>query len=112
MNEDEWAADGAGVTDGAEEATDKLVATEDIGNGSPAAAKDGADVTREDKSGNKLVELKRCLVDNTYGTEFGFRAGPEVRAEVSELVNQLEAANPIRAPNEAPGVLDGNWILL
>jgi len=66
----------------------------------------------EDRLGNKLTELKRCLVDTVYGTELGFRAGPEVRAEVSELVGQLEAANPTPAPNEAPGALDGNWVLL
>ncbi|XP_022145450.1 plastoglobulin-1, chloroplastic [Momordica charantia] len=70
----------------------------------------------EDKSGesvdDKLLELKRCLVDTVYGTEFGFRAGVEERAEVLEIVNQLEAANPTPAPVEAPELLDGNWILL
>ncbi|GLT72744.1 hypothetical protein SLA2020_446500 [Shorea laevis] len=92
---------------------DEIVA---VGNGTPAAAataKDRPDVAEEgDGLANKLAELKRCLVDSVYGTELGFRAGPEVRAEVSELVSQLEAANPTPAPTEAPRALDGNWILL
>jgi hypothetical protein len=111
-NEDEWGGDDAVVVTGSTE-EDEYVAG---GNGSPAAAgtvKDKADVAEEeDGLGNKLAELKRCLVDTVYGTELGFRAGQEVRAELSELVSQLEAANPTPAPTEAPGALDGNWVLL
>lgn len=66
----------------------------------------------EDDDNNKLRDLKRSLVDTVYGTEFGFRAGAEVRAEVLELVNQLEALNPTPTPVEAGGVLDGNWVLV
>jgi hypothetical protein len=110
-NDDEWGGDDAGgVVAGSTE--DEYDA---VGNGSPAVAetaKDTADVVEEDRLANKLAELKRCLVDTVYGTELGFRAGPEVRAEVSELVSQLEAANPTPAPTEAPGTLDGKWILL
>ncbi|KAF8412785.1 hypothetical protein HHK36_000755 [Tetracentron sinense] len=61
---------------------------------------------------DKLGDLKRCLVDTVYGTEFGFRATSEVRAEVFELVNQLELENPTPAPTEAESLLDGNWVLL
>lgn len=61
---------------------------------------------------DKLGDLKRCLVDSFYGKELGLRATLEDRAEILELVNQLEAANPIKAPTEAPDLLDGNWILL
>uniref|UniRef100_A0A2P2JTI8 Uncharacterized protein MANES_17G014600 n=1 Tax=Rhizophora mucronata TaxID=61149 RepID=A0A2P2JTI8_RHIMU len=78
------------------------------GNGSAAAQGAGAVVEKD----AKIEELKRCLVDTVYGTDFGFRASPEVRAEVSELVNQLEAANPTRAPVDAKDLLDGNWVLL
>ncbi|KAJ8568201.1 hypothetical protein K7X08_020923 [Anisodus acutangulus] len=60
----------------------------------------------------KLLELKRCLVDTVYGTDFGFRASSEIRAEALEFVSQLEAANPTPAPNECPELLDGNWILV
>lgn len=69
-------------------------------------------VVEEDDDNNKLRDLKRSLVDTVYGTEFGFRAGAEVRAEVLELVNQLEALNPTPTPVEAAGVLDGNWVLV
>lgn len=110
-DDDEWGGVDDGVVTGSTD--DELVA---VGNGTPAAAataKDRPDVAEEgDGLANKLAELKRCLVDSVYGTELGFRAGPEVRAEVSELVSQLEAANPTPAPTEAPRALDGNWILL
>ncbi|KAL9230685.1 hypothetical protein vseg_006003 [Gypsophila vaccaria] len=57
-------------------------------------------------------EVKRCLVDTVYGSEFGFRASAEDRAEVAELVNQLEASNPVANPTEVPGLLGGNWVLV
>ncbi|KAJ8626035.1 hypothetical protein MRB53_019342 [Persea americana] len=61
---------------------------------------------------DKLGELKRCLVDSVYGTEYGFRASAETRAEVVELVNQLEAGNPTPAPMEEAALIGGNWVLL
>ncbi|XP_016489251.1 plastoglobulin-1, chloroplastic [Nicotiana tabacum] len=59
----------------------------------------------------RVAELKRCLMDTVYGTEFGLRASSEMRAEALELVSQLEAANPTPSPVESPELLDGNWIL-
>ncbi|KMT11361.1 hypothetical protein BVRB_5g106940 [Beta vulgaris subsp. vulgaris] len=61
---------------------------------------------------DKNWELKRCLLDSVYGSDLGFRASAEVRAEVSELVSQLEAVNPSPKPTEVSGLLDGNWILV
>ncbi|KAI3727954.1 hypothetical protein L6452_16578 [Arctium lappa] len=95
-DEDEW---GTGAT---EQSTEFSVS----GNGSPVV--EGTAV--EDDS--KIEELKRCLVDSVYGTGLGFRASSEERAEVMELVTQLEAANPTPAPTDAVELLDGNWILL
>ena len=69
------------------------------------------EVEGEDKGGGNW-ELKKCLVDTVYGSDFGFRASAEVRAEASELVTQLEAANPTPNPAETPALLDGNWVLL
>ncbi|KAK9698988.1 hypothetical protein RND81_08G145900 [Saponaria officinalis] len=60
----------------------------------------------------KNWELKRCLVDTVYGSDFGFQASAEDRAEVAELINQLEAGNPVSNPTEAPELLDGNWVLV
>lgn len=97
-NEDEWE----------EEYVEK-------GNGTPAAAQGAAEpVTADATEGfdDRVADLQRCLVDSVYGTELGFRAGQELRAEILELVNQLEAVNPIRSPIEATQLLDGNWILL
>nr|KJB37718.1 hypothetical protein B456_006G217700 [Gossypium raimondii] len=92
------------------------------GNGTPAAAQGAAEpataaaepATADVAEGfdDRVADLKRCLVDSVYGTELGFRAGQELRAEILELVNQLEAVNPTRAPIEATQLLDGNWILL
>ncbi|XP_043695115.1 plastid lipid-associated protein 3, chloroplastic [Telopea speciosissima] len=87
-NEDEWKE---------EEAKDYM-----YGNGSPTS----------DAVYDKLDDLKKALVDTVYGTELGFRASAEVRAEVLELVNQLEVSNPTLAPVTAPSMLDGNWVLL
>ncbi|KAJ7943865.1 Plastid lipid-associated protein chloroplastic-like [Quillaja saponaria] len=99
-DEDEWGGDG--VVGGTE---DEYV---DIGNGSPATTAKN----QIEEVDDKLKELKQCLVDTVYGTDLGIRAGAEVRAEVSELVNQLEAVNPTPAPVEAPELLNGNWVLL
>lgn len=93
-DEDEW---------GEEEVEGYVLA----GNGS-AAGVDGGN----DDSDEKVEELKRCLVDSVYGTDLGFRASSEVRAEVFELVSQLEAVNPIPVPTDAAEELDGNWVLL
>ncbi|XP_006368003.1 plastoglobulin-1, chloroplastic-like isoform X1 [Solanum tuberosum] len=57
----------------------------------------------------RIAEMKRCLIDTVYGTDFGLRASSEVRAEALELVAKLEAANPTPNPVE---LLDGNWILV
>ncbi|KAK7252506.1 hypothetical protein RIF29_36491 [Crotalaria pallida] len=93
-NEDEWEEGDVSI---------------DGGNGTPAAAEKEVPA---DGDGGELEGLKRALVDTVYGTELGFRAGSEIRAEVSELVTQLEAANPTPNPVEEPGLLDGNWVLL
>ncbi|XP_010518909.1 PREDICTED: plastid lipid-associated protein 3, chloroplastic-like [Tarenaya hassleriana] len=72
----------------------------EVGNGNGSAVYDRA------------WELKRILADTVYGTELGFRAESEVRGEVLELLNQLEALNPTPTPVEASDLLDGNWVLL
>lgn len=59
-----------------------------------------------------VEDIKKCLVDTVYGSELGFRASGEERAEVLELVAQLEGLNPTPAPIDAVEVLDGNWVLL
>ncbi|XP_006367874.1 probable plastid-lipid-associated protein 3, chloroplastic isoform X1 [Solanum tuberosum] len=48
----------------------------------------------------RLEEMKKCLIDTVYGTDFGLRASFEVRAEALELVAKLEAANPTPNPVE------------
>lgn len=60
---------------------------------------------------NELAELKRCLVDCFFGTEYGLRASSQIRAEIGELISQLEARNPTPVPTEALS-LQGKWVLL
>lgn len=72
----------------------------------PGSASDGAAARREN------WDVKKALVDSVYGTDLGFRASSEIRAEASELVTKLEALNPTPNPTEVPALLDGNWILL
>ncbi|CAK9878794.1 unnamed protein product [Sphagnum jensenii] len=58
-----------------------------------------------------VVELKQRLIDSLYGTQRGLRASSDTRAEVIELITQLEAKNPTPAPTEALTLLNGKWIL-
>lgn len=55
--------------------------------------------------------LKKALVDSFYGTDRGLSATSETRAEIVELITQLEAQNPTPAPTEALPLLNGKWIL-
>ncbi|KAJ1291448.1 hypothetical protein BS78_02G316000 [Paspalum vaginatum] len=60
---------------------------------------------------SEVAELKARLKEALYGTERGLRASSETRAEVVELITQLEARNPTPAPTEALTLLNGKWIL-
>ncbi|KAL5980425.1 hypothetical protein ACLOJK_028333 [Asimina triloba] len=93
-NEDEWEVD-RGSSD--------CIST----NGSPPTGYEKGEPAQD-----TLGDLKRALIDSFYGTELGSRASVETRAEIVELVNQLEAANPTPAPTEASSLLNGNWVLV
>ncbi|KAF7064960.1 hypothetical protein CFC21_071158 [Triticum aestivum] len=60
---------------------------------------------------SEVAALKLKLKAALYGTERGLRASSETRAEVVELITQLEARNPTPAPTEALTLLNGKWIL-
>eukprot|EP00899_Mesostigma_viride_P017192 jgi/Mesvir1/25474/Mv01738-RA.1 len=74
---------------------------------SPSAPKAPEEQAEEDE---ELADLKQQLVDNLYGTEKGLRASSEVRAEIAELLSQLEARTPITETASSP-VLGGKWKL-
>ncbi|MQM02240.1 hypothetical protein Taro_035013 [Colocasia esculenta] len=59
----------------------------------------------------EIGELKKQLKELLYGTNRGLRASSETRAEIVELITQLEARNPTPAPTEALSLLNGKWIL-
>ncbi|KAJ0250234.1 plastid-lipid-associated protein 1 [Hirschfeldia incana] len=63
------------------------------------------------ESAEETERLKRMLADSLYGTDRGLNASSETRAEISELITQLESRNPNPAPNEALFLLNGKWIL-
>ncbi|XP_022870272.1 light-induced protein, chloroplastic-like [Olea europaea var. sylvestris] len=64
------------------------------------------------KEPTEIDILKKQLVDSFYGTNRGLTASTETRAEIVELITQLEAKNPNPAPTEALTRLNGKWILV
>ena len=60
---------------------------------------------------SEIDRLKKALVTSFYGTNRGLSATSETRAEIIELITQLEAKNPTPAPTEALTLLNGKWIL-
>eukprot|EP00250_Pteridium_aquilinum_P005537 c15612_g1_i1 orf=461-1465(-) len=64
-----------------------------------------------EEEGSSVAELKRALVDSLIGTDRGLTASSDVRAEIVELITQLEAKNPTPAPTQALPLLNGKWIL-
>ncbi|RLM57753.1 putative plastid-lipid-associated protein 2, chloroplastic [Panicum miliaceum] len=60
---------------------------------------------------SEVAELKARLKEALDSTERGLLASSETRAEVVELITQLEARNPTPAPTEALTLLNGKWIL-
>lgn len=74
----------------------------------------GAVAVAEDEGPKEVTEidnLKKALVDSFYGTDRGLNATSETRAEIFELITQLEAKNPTPAPTEALTLLNAKWIL-
>ncbi|KAA8520156.1 hypothetical protein F0562_014412 [Nyssa sinensis] len=63
------------------------------------------------KEPTEIDKLKKKLVDSFYGTDRGLKVSSETRAEIVELITQLEAKNPTPAPTEALTLLNGKWIL-
>ncbi|KAE8658472.1 putative plastid-lipid-associated protein 3 [Hibiscus syriacus] len=60
----------------------------------------------------KLPDSDPPMNEDEWEEEYIKMAIQEVRAEILELLNQLEAVNPTGAPVEATEPLDGNWNLL
>ncbi|KAF6159143.1 hypothetical protein GIB67_032760 [Kingdonia uniflora] len=69
------------------------------------------EVAEEAIEPSEIDTLKKVLIDSLYGTDRGLMASSDTRAEIIELVTQLEAKNPTPAPTEALTLLNGKWIL-
>ncbi|XP_010538742.1 PREDICTED: plastid lipid-associated protein 2, chloroplastic [Tarenaya hassleriana] len=81
-------------------------------------AEEGSSVSVAESAAAKTVEvvdeieqLKRALVDSLNGTDRGLSASSDKRAEIGDLITQLEAKNPTPAPTDALFLLNGKWIL-
>ena len=60
-----------------------------------------------------LSELKSLLEDTLWGTQRGLSANSDTRAEILDLVSQLEAKTPIVSPNQSGlNQLAGTWKLV
>lgn len=59
-----------------------------------------------------IQSLKSALLDSLFGTERGLTARGETKAEINELITQLESQNPTPSPSEAIELLTGNWKLV
>ena len=60
-----------------------------------------------------LSELKSLLEDTLGGTQRGLSANSDTRAEILDLVSQLEAKTPIASPNQSGlNQLAGTWKLV
>lgn len=90
-DDDEWGAERVNVN---------------IGDGSAVAVADA-----EKPVVDELGEMKKKLKAFLYGTDRGLKASSETRAEIVELITQLEAKNPTPNPTEALVLLNGKWIL-
>ncbi|KAM7271412.1 hypothetical protein ACFE04_030626 [Oxalis oulophora] len=66
----------------------------------------------EEKPLSGTESLKKALIASFDGTSCGLTASSETRAEIVELITQLEAENPTPAPTEALPLLNGKWILV
>ncbi|GBG89418.1 hypothetical protein CBR_g49209 [Chara braunii] len=86
------------------EEEEKVVVETGEGGGATAVAVEAS-------PSDKVAELKSALIDALYATDRGLRASSETRAEIMELITQLEALNPTPSPTESLALLDGKWIL-
>jgi len=84
---------------------------EPYGEGSAVAVAEEEEEEEKKVEPAEIARLKKALVDSFYGTDRGLRASSETRAEIVELITQLEAQNPNPAPTEALTLLNGKWIL-
>jgi hypothetical protein len=71
----------------------------------------GSEEQQYEDGDDDLEDLKQQLIDSLYGKQRGLRSSSDTRAEIVELITQLETKNPTPAPTESLTLLDGKWIL-
>ncbi|KAK4802012.1 hypothetical protein SAY86_000215 [Trapa natans] len=85
---------------------DGAVTVAEVGPEAVAEADEGP------KEADEITSLKKALFDSFYETDRGLNATSETRAEIVELITQLEAKNPTRAPTDALTLLNRKWNLV
>lgn len=78
----------------------------------PIVAPADATPSYTEDDGMSAADVKAALLDSFYGTDRGLTARSEVRAEINELISQLEAYNPTPMPTQALDKLSGEWKLV
>ena len=86
----------------------------DVEEESFAVGEASTDHEASDVNSMSTQDLKAALLDSFYGSERGLSARSEIRAEVNELITQLESANPTPSPTEDPSLssMEGVWKLV
>ncbi|KAK4748095.1 hypothetical protein SAY87_014681 [Trapa incisa] len=80
--------------------------------GPEAGAEAVAEADKGPKEADEITSLKKALFDSFYETDRGLNATSETRAEIVELITQLEAKNPTPAPTDALTLLNRKWNLV
>eukprot|EP01025_Chloroclados_australasicus_P004308 TRINITY_DN1104_c0_g2_i1.p2 TRINITY_DN1104_c0_g2~~TRINITY_DN1104_c0_g2_i1.p2 ORF type:complete len:365 (-),score=15.68 TRINITY_DN1104_c0_g2_i1:158-1129(-) len=81
-------------------------------NGSPASAEVKGQTPPSLYVDLPREQLKGALLDSLYSTDRGVKASSEIRAEINELITQLESKNPTPSTSEAKDMLNGVWKLV
>ncbi|TYG53211.1 hypothetical protein ES288_D09G091300v1 [Gossypium darwinii] len=97
--------------DGSPDKKEEVMEDPETESGGVIVAEAEAEEEKPKEEVGEIESLKKALVDSFYGTDRGWKASSETRAEIVELITLLEAKNPTPAPTDSLPLLNGKWIL-
>ncbi|PPR99918.1 hypothetical protein GOBAR_AA20749 [Gossypium barbadense] len=97
--------------EGSPDKEDEVMEEPETESGGVVVAEAEAEEEKPKEEVGEIESLKKALVDSFYGTDRGWKASSETRAEIVELITLLEAKNPTPAPTDSLPLLNGKWIL-
>ncbi|KAH1091190.1 hypothetical protein J1N35_018447 [Gossypium stocksii] len=97
--------------EGSPDKEDEVMKEPETESGGVVVAEAEAEEEKPKEEVGEIESLKKALVDSFYGTDRGWKASSETRAEIVELITLLEAKNPTPAPTDSLPLLNGKWIL-